>query len=121
MTNPIPAPTQHLLDLFDGPLRDVRFPDADVERLTQSVAEIHSAHEALVRAQREVDAAQQRLLEAQDSAGKQTDRTLAYVRIYATDKPELLAALGDVTARRGRGRPRKGSVATPVAPSEAAE
>jgi hypothetical protein len=113
--------TRHVLELFAGPLRDVRFPDADVEQLSRAVDEARCAHEALVRAQLSVDAAREALAEAQRGIGKQTERTVAYARIYAADRPELLASLDVVTEapRRGRGRPRKDGSPSPRRAQEA--
>lgn len=110
--NELIAPlTRHLLELFAGPLRDVRFPDADVERLTLAVEETQAAHAALARAEEAVDAARKALVEKQQVVAKQTERTVAYARIYAADQPQLLASLEALSTppRRGRGRPKKES------------
>jgi hypothetical protein len=122
--------TLHLLELFtapDGALRDVRFPDADGERLTVAVEEARVAREALARAEAAVDAARATLAEKQRAIAHQTERTLAYTRIYAADRPELRAAIDAVAAlqARGPGRPRKAksdaNVASEPAVTSAAE
>lgn len=109
MDDLISPATRNLLELFSGPLRDVRFPDADVERLSRAVDEAQAAHEALVVAQLNLDALREALADKQRAIGKQTERTVAYARIYAADRPELLTALDAIGSapRRGRGRPRK--------------
>ncbi|HVJ88927.1 MAG TPA: hypothetical protein VM580_03925 [Labilithrix sp.] len=108
--------TRHLLDLFEGPLRDVRFPDADVERLARAVEEARTAHETVVRMEAAAAAAREALAESQKTIGKQTERTIAYARIYAADRPELLASIDTLMTppRRGRGRPRKDPNAPPA-------
>jgi hypothetical protein len=130
MSEPIVSPlTRNVLDLFGGPLREVRFPDADVDRLSRAVDEAEAAHETLVRAELAVQAAREALAEKRQAVDKQTERTMAYARIYAADRPELLTALESLTTpppRRGRGRPRKdGSAPVPrqrtVAPSSQPE
>ena len=116
MSDPLVPPiTRQLLDLFDGPLRDVRFPDADVERLSRAVEEVREVHEALVRAELAVAAAREALADKQLAVAKQTERTVAYARIYAADRPELLATIEALStpAPRGRGRPRKHAPAAP--------
>ena len=103
--------TVHLLDLFQGPLRDVRFPDADGERLGAAVEAAGAANEALAHAEAAVEAARVVLADKQRIVVQETERTLAYALIYAAERPELRAALDAVPARsatrRGPGRPRK--------------
>ena len=104
--------TRHLLDLFHGPLRDVRFPDADGERLGAAVDAAVAASEAVVRAEAALEIARGTLLDQQRVVAQETDRALAYARVYAADRPEVRAALEavtsrPVTAKRGPGRPRK--------------
>ena len=114
--------TVHLLDLFQGPLRDVRFPDADGERLGAAVEAAGAANDALTRAEAAVEAARVVLTDKQRVVAQETERTLAYARIYAADRPDLRAALDAVPTsvtraptRRGPGRPRK----TASAPTDA--
>jgi len=121
----LPPLTSHLLDLFQGPLRDVRFPDADGERLGAAVDAASAASEAVAQAEAAVDAARAVLADKQRVVAQETDRALAYARVYAADRPDLRAAIDAVTARppttkRGPGRPRK-VTATPALDAEAAE
>jgi len=104
--------TSQLLDLFQGPLRDVRFPDADGERLGAAVDAAVAAGEAVVRAEAALEAARAVLVEKERVVAHESDRALAYARVYAADRPDLRAAIDAATARpatakRGRGRPRK--------------
>ena len=104
--------TSQLLDLFQGPLRDVRFPDADGERLGAAVDAAVAAAEAVVRAEAALETARAALVDKERVVATETDRALAYARVYAADRPDLRAAIDaatarPVTAKRGRGRPRK--------------
>lgn len=136
MTELLLPVTAHLLDLFQGPLRDVRFPDADGERLGAAVEAAGAANEALTRAEAAVEAARVVLTDKQRVVAHETERTLAYARIYAADRPDLRAALDAVATsviraptRRGPGRPRKtasgptgtetSATADPPAPADA--
>ncbi len=113
--------TRILVDLFQGPLRDVRFPDADAARLDTVVDAVTTANAAVARAEAELVAARESLAEKQRFLALETERTLAYVRVYAADRPDVRAAL-DATAKpksgARRGRPRK--VALEGEPVEAA-
>lgn len=119
MSDLLPPLTVHLLDLFQGPLRDVRFPDADGERLGAAVEAAAAANEALARAEAAVEAARNVLADKQRVVAQETERTLAYARVYAAERPDLRAALEAVTTRpptrRGPGRPRKVASAASVA------
>lgn len=106
--------TTRLLELYRGPLRDVRFPDADEGRLRASIESMQSAQEALTTAELAVDAARTALRDQLHMVNQQTERAFAYARIYADGRPELREALDavavavvDKPARRGPGRPRK--------------
>ena len=108
----LPPNTRHLLDLFHGPLlRDVRFPDADADRLEAAIEAANVAALALAQAEVALAAARTALGEKQKLVTHETDRALAYVRVYAVDRPDLRAALDALATRpptrRGPGRPRK--------------
>ncbi len=125
----IPPRTTQLLELFHGPLRDVRFPDADGERLLAAVEVAQIAHDAVARAELAVETARTALAEKERAIAQETDRALAYARVYAADRPDLRAALDMVTAtigagkpsRRGPGRPRTIAATAVIDPEAAAE
>lgn len=118
MTSDLLAPiTVQLLELFQGPLRDVRFPDADSERLGAAVDAAKQANEALAKAEAAVAVAREALAEKQRTVLHETERTLAYARVYAVDRPDLRDALDALNpppaaVRRGKGRPRKDAADT---------
>ena len=106
----MPSPTVELLDLFHGPLRDVRFPDADGDRLRAVVEDAIVASDAVTRAEAAVEAARAVLRENLATVAHETERALAYARVYAAERPELRAtldALGSASPRRTPGRRRK--------------
>jgi hypothetical protein len=107
----LPPATAHLVELFRGPLRDVRFPDADAERLGAAIDASTAAQGALADAEAAVEAARVVVAEQQRLLAQETEKTLAYARIYAAERTDLRAALDAIptpaSVRRGRGRPRK--------------
>lgn len=113
--------TRGLVDLLEGPLRDVHFPDADLDGLRRAIDEASKAREALVRAELALQSARQCLDEQNAIIARRTDRSLAYARIYAAERPEILLAVESLAATpapsRPRGRPRKEKKAF-VAPEE---
>lgn len=109
MSELLPQATRTLLDLFQGPLKDVRFPDADAKRLESAVDAVKRANAALALAEAELQTAKQTL-------AQETERTLAYARIYAVDRPELRAILDAKPVRRGR--PKKNDDAEIAAAAE---
>ena len=124
MTENLPSLTRGLVELFEGPLRDVRFPDADLDGLTRAIDEAKNARDALIRAELALQAARQCLDDQTALIARRTERGLAYARIYAAERPELLEAVealagGATTAApsRPRGRPRKEKKAF-IAPEE---
>lgn len=106
MAENLPALTVHLLDLYKGPLRDIRFPDADEARLNDTIDLVTEARAALARAEMAVEAARALLEEKHRVLAHETERTLAYARVFAEQRPDLQAAL-DALPRPTRGRPRK--------------
>lgn len=110
----VSEPVRAVVDLFRGPLGEVRFPDVDRGRLEAlvdgvrgQVAEVAAARLALQAAQHTLDT---RLTELRRAA----ERAHAYALVYAGGDPELKAQLDDISIgpkpekkRRGPGRPKK--------------
>lgn len=111
MDDLLPPVTRGLVELFEGPLRDVRFPDADLDGLRRAIDEAAKAREALVNAELALQSARQALDEQNEIIARRTDRSLAYARIYAAERPEILLAVESLASTpapsRPRGRPRK--------------
>jgi ElaB/YqjD/DUF883 family membrane-anchored ribosome-binding protein len=106
MIKAIPAPIQTVLDLFTTSLADVRFADVDGETLLRFAAEVETAAEAVAAAQATLDAAREALQEKQDTLLQQTQRALAYARVYAEGDDALIAQLDAVSLPRAARRSR---------------
>ncbi len=121
MAELVPSLTLHLVELFRGPLREVRFPDADAERLGNSIDAVLAANDLVAHAEAALEAAREALVEKQKTVAQETERALAYARIYAAERPELRSALeaipGRAPAKRAAGRPRKSTVRANAAPA----
>jgi hypothetical protein len=102
------------LDLFEGPLADVRFPDVDRESLHAAEIEVEQRRAELQRALEAVQLARAELEDAHATLFDQARRAHAYATIYAEADDELRAALAGITleqrepAPKKRGRPAKG-------------
>jgi hypothetical protein len=92
-TQELPSFVHALLQLFEGSLRDVRFPDADGEALKNAVAAYQTAQAAVTTAEASLQSARTQLNEADAALARVSQRALAYARIYAQENPELLATL----------------------------
>jgi len=103
----LPQTTKGLLDLFHGPLREVRFPDAGVERLEMAIDAAREAAAAVAHAEASLAAARDALADRERAIAAETDRALAYVRVYAAERPELRASLDAMTMAKAARRPRK--------------
>ncbi len=117
----IDSPSLAVLELFGGPLRDVRFPNIDAESLDAAAddvvakaAEVQKLREALLEAQDE-------LREAQAALRAQACQGHAYAKIYASGDEELCASLEAISfepaksraAKKPRGRKAKAASKTP--------
>jgi hypothetical protein len=108
-----------LLELFNGPLRDVRFPLADGASLHAAREDVHAARIALAHAETALLAARQSLTDKETHLDELAQRTLAYARVYAQGNAELLAALP--AGGRGVVRAKHRERAAAVPPLGAAE
>ncbi|MBC7174548.1 MAG: hypothetical protein H5U40_19035 [Polyangiaceae bacterium] len=109
----IAKPLRAILDLFEETLADVRFPDVSSELLREKALAVHERAEAVMAARESLAAAEAGLAEERASLAELGGKALAYARIYAAGRPDLLERLeaidlggGEATARK-RGRPRK--------------
>jgi len=117
-----PAPTlaeplQAILDLFAGPLADLRFPDVDHEQLSESLAELERRRAVLQEALGEVQVAREELERAQQQLEGQARRAHAYATIYAEGDAALSEQLAAIdlapkkraTKKRRRSKSKKAS------------
>lgn len=113
-TTASPASVRAVLDLFEGPLAEVRFPGIDRESLAASESEVEARRADLQRALEAVASARELLETAQAALFDQARRAHGYATVFADGDAELLDALGkiDLDARelapkKPRGRPPK--------------
>lgn len=102
--NAIPQPVQLLLELFSTDLRDVRFADMDSQTLVRLAGEVRAAADAVMTAQAALDCARQALDEHQEILLQQSQRALAYARIYADGNDALSTRLDGVALPRSTRR-----------------
>ena len=82
-----------MIELFRGPLADVRFPDADrtsLEALANAACESQCEVEVLEAA---LEAARGRTRTAQDTLADHASRALAYARVFSHGQAELEEAI----------------------------
>jgi hypothetical protein len=114
------APVQAVLELFQGPLSDVRFADVDAAVLANSAAEVESAASAVAQQEARLTELRQTLAERQDALLLLAQRAVAYARVYAEHDEALTEQLSRITLPRA-GKPRKASTAKPTGADAASE
>jgi hypothetical protein len=124
-----PPAIQSVLELFKGPLADVRFADIDAAGLANLAAEVERAAGEMNEHEAKLAELRQGLAERQEALLLLAQRALAYARVYAEDNAELLEELNRISLPRSS-KPRKPSAAkttgareaeAPSAPSAAVE
>lgn len=91
--DPIPAPIQALLALFEGELAAVKFPDVDREILGKDAARVREAASEVARAEAALEDARRAHLESMDILVQRCQRALAYARVFAEGNPAVAAKL----------------------------
>jgi hypothetical protein len=93
-------PVQAVLELFQGPLADVRFADVDATGLASVAAEVESAAAAVARQEAQLSELRQSLSERQDALLVLAQRALAYARVYAEHDEALTEQLARISLPR---------------------
>jgi hypothetical protein len=101
-------PVHAVLELFQGPLADVRFADVDAAGLANVAAEVESAAAAVARQEAQLSELRQSLSERQDALLVLAQRALAYARVYAEHDEALTEQLARISLPRAN-KPRKAS------------
>lgn len=113
---------QAILDLFEGPLREVRFADIDAPTLARLAAEVEASAAELAAQEATLDSLRRALAERQEQLLGVAQRALAYARVYAETDEVLSAQLAAIQlprpARRAKEKPLKAE--SPTANGEAA-
>lgn len=113
--DPIPGAVRQLVGLFEEDLADVEFPGVGLQSLEHAMAKVQTHAEQLQALEVQVSAARQALDERRRELTKHAEQAVAYVRVFASGRPELLQKLASIELgkatnaappKRGRGRPR---------------
>jgi hypothetical protein len=99
-------PVQSVLELFQGPLANVRFGDIDAAGLAKLAAEVEAASSEVREQENKLSELRQTLAQGQDALLALAQRALAYARVYAEDDEELLDAVNRISLPRAA-KPRK--------------
>jgi hypothetical protein len=105
-------PVQAVLELFQGPLAEVRFADVDAAGLAGVAAEVENAAAEVARQESQLAALRQSLTERQDALLLLAQRALSYARVYAEHDEALTEQLARISLPRAA-KPRKASAAKP--------
>jgi hypothetical protein len=110
---------QAVLELFQGPLAELRFADVDAAVLAELAANVESAASAVAEQEARLTELRQSLIDRQDALLLLAQRALAYARVYAEPDPALTEQLARITLPKAS-KPRKANVkaagAEPVVP-----
>ncbi|MDH5490490.1 MAG: hypothetical protein OEY14_00805 [Myxococcales bacterium] len=104
LARPLPASLEGALELYRGPLREIRFPDLDRSRLEAQVEAIRREHELVEEARIGLERAERALEAELRGASELSERALAYARVYAQGHPELDESLAAIDRRTGAAR-----------------
>lgn len=113
-----PDAVQAVLELFKGPLAEVRFADVDAQGLENAAALVERAAAAVQERETELAALRVSLNEQQEALLSLAQRALAYARVYAESDEALAARLSAISLPRAA-KPRKNARAA-QAPSDVA-
>jgi len=102
------APVQAVLELFQGPLADVRFADVNAASLATSAAEVEAAASAVAELDAKLVELRQSLAERQEVLLQLAQRAVSYARVYAEHDEALTEQLARITLPRAA-KPRKAS------------
>jgi hypothetical protein len=106
----ISPPIQSVLELFEGPLGNVRFADIDAAGLASLAAEVKAAASELERQEEALAELRQGLAQRQEALLVLAQQALAYARVYAENDEALLEELNHISLPRAA-KPRKTNAA----------
>jgi hypothetical protein len=96
----ISAPVQSVLDLFQGPLANVRFADIDAAGLSKLAADVEAVASEVSRQEAAVAELRQTLSVRQEALLGLAQQALAYARVYADGDEALLEELNRIALPR---------------------
>lgn len=98
VADPIPPSVKALVELFKNELSAVTFPGVDVAILEQTITDVQTYTDAVLKAEAALEAARTALRESEEVLAVKSQKALAYARVYAEDRPEIAAKV-DFVAR----------------------
>lgn len=101
-------PIQSVLELFQGPLANVRFADIDAAGLTKLAAEVEAASAEVDQQEQKLTELRQVLAQRQEALLTLAQQALAYARVYAENDEALLEELNRIVLPRSA-KPKKPS------------
>jgi hypothetical protein len=107
-------PFRSLLELFKGPLGNVRFADVDAEGLANLAAEVEAAASEVQRHEAQLAQLREAHIERQDALLVLAQRALAYARVYAENDEALLEEVNRIALPRAP-KPRRPGAAKALA------
>lgn len=100
MTSPFAPAVQSVLELFKGPLANLRFADLDAAGLANLAAEVENAAGELNSQEAKLAELRQELAGRQEALLLLAQRALAYARVYAENDDALLEELNRISLPR---------------------
>lgn len=99
MTSTSPA-VQAILQLFQGPLSDVRFADVDAKGLSNLADEVERAATAVREQEAQLEQSRVALAQRQEALLSLAQRALAYAKVFAENDEALSASLNAISLPR---------------------
>ncbi len=96
----LPAPVSSVLELFKGPLSNVRFADIDAAGLATLAAEAEAAAGEVERHEARLAELRHELAQRQEALLASAQRALAYARVYAENDEQLSEELNRIALPR---------------------
>lgn len=96
--DPVPSLAREVIDLYRGPLSEVRFPELDRAVLDAAERELLDAQDALEAVELALQEARERVAEHVSALQKKAQLGLAYARVFAETRPELRESIDGLSA-----------------------
>jgi hypothetical protein len=104
--NPVPAPIQSLLAIFEEHLKDVHFPGVDFDALQEAAGEVRGKSAEVARLEAELAAARGTLSTAQETLLHKAQRALSYAKVFAEEDETVIRKLEEIGRLGTRRLPR---------------
>ncbi|HEX2956114.1 MAG TPA: hypothetical protein VHO70_04765, partial [Chitinispirillaceae bacterium] len=95
--DPVPEPIKELLSLFREELSAVTFPDINADVLEQYAEQVRAKALELQEAQARIASIKESLDASQNELLQKATRGLAYAKVYAEDREELIEKLASIS------------------------